>query len=297
MHNIKLPKFEIADLDIQESDPMYADAVRCVQTYWKQASHMTYGQRQKYLWYLECTNREDFLVKPFRACDDEGNFLVGKLSWPAYLLLSTLYEDLPKTYIEAIEERYGSSVIEDHTDVYRHFYPAPISTKENAESITESASTRDKLQNVTPTQGIVVDVPASTSQQMNPTSAGSQLPPAIPELAHLLAPESQNIDTVVGSLSLPNTKRLSSAPESSPKRARLNDNEVLEQVTQRSICKLQSTIEDLHSTIEEKGAKLQEVCEAAEQNRQTLSSMQDDLRKFMSAVMSTLRDIQESFDE
>lgn len=140
LDKLRPPKFEIEDLCMPKSDPLYHNAVRCVQTYWKQAANMTGGQCQKYLWYLKKTHIKHFVAKPFecaggtvtahslyqRTRDDAGNFV--KLSWPIYLLLASLYEDLPRRYEEAIANKYGTSAIEDHTIIYRHFYPVPIST-------------------------------------------------------------------------------------------------------------------------------------------------------------------------
>lgn len=168
LDQLKPPKFEIEDLCMLESDPIYHNAVRCVQTYWKQAANMTEGQRQKYLWYLQRSHIKHFVVKPFeevggtitahslyqRARDDAGNFV--RLSWPVYLLLTSLYEDLPQRYKEAIATKYGSSAIEDHTIIYRHFYPTPTPTIE--QSLTGSTIAQ------APQNALTREIPGNSTQ-------------------------------------------------------------------------------------------------------------------------------------
>ncbi|KAH0523991.1 hypothetical protein TsFJ059_008917 [Trichoderma semiorbis] len=151
-------------------------------------------------------------------------------------------------------------------------------------------------QDITPPQENRDASPAATVQQESNQPAGAQLVSTSPTTAQSLGPESWNICNVVDMLSQVKKKRLSSAPDSSPKRVKTNDNEVLDQVShQAAITK--SALEKLQSTAEQHDAKLQEVSATAEQNKQTLSDMQSELRHFMSAVASTLRDIQERLED
>ncbi|KAJ4857197.1 hypothetical protein T069G_08094 [Trichoderma breve] len=151
------------------------------------------------------------------------------------------------------------------------------------------ASANIQQQNVAPAHGNNEQTLASTSKQENTTSAVVELPPATPTTPQSVGAESWNIDNVVGILSESKKKRLLSPAESSLKRTRVNDNQ------QATITK--SALEKLQSTVEDQGAKLQEACAAAEQNKQTLDSMQSELRQFMSAVASTLRDIKDHLEE
>jgi hypothetical protein len=114
-----------------------------------------------------------------------------------------------------------------------------------------------------------------------------------PEKAPAPAPEPWNIDNVVGVLTMPKTKRLSSALESSPKRAKLDHNELLKQVNHQTEI-IQQTI---HNSQACQYVKLQQIYSSVDQNKEALSIMQNDLRQFMSAVASTLRDIREHLDE
>ncbi|KAM0261488.1 hypothetical protein ACHAQJ_002169 [Trichoderma viride] len=295
-YRMKPPEFEIADLRMSESDPTYPDAVRCVQTYWKQATNMNSNQRLKYIWYVQGNRRKDFLVKPFawtggtvtahslyqRACDDEGGFC--RLSWAAYLFLSTLYGDLPNAYKEAVAERYGTSIIADHSNVYRHFYPAPASTTDGAvgiwtgtshlnnntlrdESFREQTSTWDGPLGVTPKQEDV-DATTSSNQQLNPLLAEYQYSPAssTPEKALVLEPWRF---------------------DDSLKRAKL-----LKQANQQTEI-IQQTIHDSQSN---QNVKLQEIHNSVQQHTQALRSIQSDLRQFMSAA-STLRVTREPSDK
>ncbi|EHK46001.1 hypothetical protein TRIATDRAFT_40647 [Trichoderma atroviride IMI 206040] len=278
----KPPKFEIEDLCIPESDPMYNNAVRCIQTYWKQAADMTKGQRQKYLWYLQKTHINHFVAKPFechggtvtahslyqRARDDAGNFV--RLSWPVYLLLSSLYGDLPKRYKEAIEQKYGTSVIEDYTTFYRSFYPTPTSTMEKSvtEGITSVANIGDFIHRASRDS-------SSTASETN------------------LSRGPWNIETVIKDLDVSKTKRSPSALESPQKRTKLSDDEILSRLNQHT----EAIQKIVHEAQLEQRSKLQEVHHDVEKGVQTLNSMQNDLRQFMSAVASALKDIGEHLNE
>ncbi|KAL6813018.1 hypothetical protein GGI42DRAFT_162318 [Trichoderma sp. SZMC 28013] len=158
------------------------------------------------------------------------------------------------------------------------------------------ASANIQQQNVAPVHGDDEQVLASTSQQENTASVVAQLPPATPTTPQSAVAEPWNIDNVVGILSESKKKPLVFSAESSSKRTRVNDNEVLGQVNQQATI-TKSALEKLQSTVENQGAKLQEACAAAEQNKQTLDSMQSELRQFMSAVASALRDIKDRLEE
>lgn len=317
--NIKPPKFEIEDLCIPESDPIYPDAVRCVQKYWEQAADMTKGQCQKYLWYLQKSHIKHFVTKPFerhggtviahglyqRARDDAGNFV--RLSRPVYLLLSSLYGDLPKRYKEAIAKKYGPSVFEDHTAVYRHFYETPTSTM--TKSVTESTTTqvpeidlmRETLQESTPsdTQRSVkiedednTDTKASASKDGDDINLETRDPSS---MASETAPTqgTWNINDIKNALAPPTKKRSSSAPESAVKRTKLSDDEILSHFNQQTEA-IQKTI---HEVQLEQRSKLQEIHLDVEKGVQVLNSMQNDLRQFMSAAASALKDIREHLNE
>ncbi|UKZ72148.1 uncharacterized protein TrAtP1_013086 [Trichoderma atroviride] len=315
----KPPKFEIEDLCIPESDPMYNNAVRCIQTYWKQAADMTKGQRQKYLWYLQKTHINHFVAKPFechggtvtahslyqRARDDAGNFV--RLSWPVYLLLSSLYGDLPKRYKEAIEQKYGTSVIEDYTTFYRSFYPTPTSTMEK--SVTESAATQmleNALVQDAPQEPTSTDTRKSVKSEDEDHIRGITSVANIGDFIHRASRDSSstasetnlsrgpwNIETVIKDLDVSKTKRSPSALESPQKRTKLSDDEILSRLNQHT----EAIQKIVHEAQLEQRSKLQEVHHDMEKGVQTLNSMQNDLRQFMSAVASALKDIGEHLNE
>ncbi|KAM0462095.1 hypothetical protein ACHAO4_001288 [Trichoderma viride] len=287
LDKLKPPKLEIEDLCIPESDPIYHNAVRCVQTYWKQAANMKEGQRQKYLW----NNRGTQSISAAR--DDAGNFV--RLSWPAYLLLSSLYEDLPKRYTEAIEKKYGTSVIEDHATIYRHFYPTPTCTAEK--SAMPSAFEREPPREPTPsdTQRNVksededpTDTNSSLSKDGDEIHVANRDPSSVAsETASSRGP--WNIDSVIDALAVPANKRSSSAPESPVKRTKLSDDEILSHVNRHT--EAMKTM--IHEAQLDQRSKLQEVHHEVEKGVQILNGMQNDLRQFMSAVASALKDIRE----
>ncbi|RFU77534.1 hypothetical protein TARUN_4748 [Trichoderma arundinaceum] len=143
------------------------------------------------------------------------------------------------------------------------------------------------------TQANGVDAPTSTGQQENSATIETQCVLASPNTSQPPTSEPWNIDNVVSILTPPNSKRLSSALEGPPKRAKLDSNEILKQVNHQAEI-IQRTINSSQASQDD---KLREVHEAVEQNKQTIGNMQNELRQFMSAVASTLRDIQECLDD
>ncbi|KAL6826470.1 hypothetical protein V8C40DRAFT_287191 [Trichoderma camerunense] len=384
------PRLEIKDLKIQESDPRYAAAVRCVRIFWKQATRLTYGQRQRFLEFLETGGEVDYLSTPpatshilyTSARNYRGQFPTDNIRWPDYLFLSSLYKQLPMDYVKAVAGRYGADIL-DFTEEYRSYHPEPaprsreITTesiktsqpinidltqnkeisneqtnasrdqkKDSCESIVPlhkqnaahaekknaifkpvprnigdttkkdcevGASTSQQQDNIppqhknfvmpvtmngqqqatTPTQENGDETSASISQNENTTAAGTQFPPETPANTEPVVPETWNIDNIVGILSLQNKKRLCSAPESSSKRVKLDGNEILEKVNEQAE-NIQQAMDKLQCNHD---SKLQEVREAVEQNKQALEDMRSELRKFMSAVATTLRNMQERLEE
>lgn len=318
LDKLKPPKFEIEDLCIPESDPIYSNAVQCVQTYWKQAASMTENQRQKYLWYLQKAHIKHFASKPFechggtiaahnlyqRARDDAGNFV--RLSWPAYLLLSSLYGDMPKRYKEAIAKKYGTSDIEDHTTIYRHFYPPPTCTGKSAmkpatfqsPKITfEGESHRDSTPSDTQRSVKSEDedhaaIKTSLSKDGDEIHVENRNPSSVAsETASSRGP--WNIGNVIDVLAIPTNKRSSSAMQNPPKRIKLSDNEILSHINQQT----EAIQKIIHEAQLDQRSKLQEVHHEVESGVQVLSGMQKDLRQFMSAVALALKDIREHLNE
>lgn len=160
-------------------------------------------------------------------------------------------------------------------------------------NVVMPATINGQQQDTTPAQENGDETSASISQNENTTAAGTQFPPEAPANTEPGVPETWNIDNIVGILSLQHKKRLCPAPESSSKRARLGGNEILEKVNERAE-NIQQAMDKLQRNHD---SKLQGVREAVEQNKQALEDMRSELRKFMSAVATTLRNIQEGLDE
>ncbi|KAL7948656.1 hypothetical protein V8C42DRAFT_363135 [Trichoderma barbatum] len=336
-------QFEIADLKVQPSDPVWPDAVRCVEMYWKQATSMIAKERKSFLCFL---SREDLAVKLQGKApnsrrlydfwyDKEGNVLYDKLSWAGYLISAVLYNDLPKDYITAIEAAYGSLEIKDFTESYRKIYPMPKQTKVAIKSTSTSQptdatpkqkclsnpdsaikperaipsqkngidmplampSTGIQQQNATHTRSKAVRYQASVSEEENDIPSRTLSPLASPSIAQPMAPDTWNIGIVVDVLGQVKKKRLSSAPESSAKRVRVDDSKLFDQVNQQTMA-TQTSMDQLRSTVEYQGAKLQDVYAITEKIERTLDNMQSEMRQFfMLAATSTLRDIQERLEE
>lgn len=318
LDKLKPPKLEIEDLCIPESDPIYSNAIRCVQTYWKQAASMTENQRQKYLWYLQKAHIKHFAAKPFechggtiaahnlyqRARDDAGNFV--RLSWPAYLLLSSLYEEIPKRYKEAIAKKYGTSDIEDHTTIYRHFYPAPTCAETSAMEpptvqLPKNTFEREPLRDPTPsdTQRSVKSEDedlAATKNSLSKDGDGIHVESRNSSSVALETASPRgpwNIGNVIDALAIPTNKRSSSAMQSPPKRTKLSDDEILSHINQQT----EAIQKIIHKAQLDQCSKFQEVYREVENGVQVLNGMQKDLRQFMSAVALALKDIREHLNE
>ncbi|OTA02836.1 hypothetical protein A9Z42_0032610 [Trichoderma parareesei] len=274
------PRFEISDLSISESDPRYAAAVRCVETYWKQATSITELETHIYLAYLRGGNilfnipivtRSDarnpelasvatHRLYPKRSA--KGTLEKDSIHWIVYMLLSSVYERLPSEYWDIIEATFGHTTIEDHTDEYRRLYPAPNS--------------QQKV--ITPAPDIALPAEASTV-------APSTAQPTV------LSPWS--IDNVINTMSPSKRKRPGLEHESSAKRAKVEGSEMLKKINQQAEV-MQKAIDLLQSTQDD---KLREMRDAIEENRQAVTTMQSELRQFMSAAATTLRDMQERLDD
>ncbi|KAK1244413.1 hypothetical protein MKX07_003212 [Trichoderma sp. CBMAI-0711] len=282
------PRFEISDLGLSESDPRYAAAVQCVETYWKQATRLTEEQLIDYLNYLDRKNVSDYI--PISALTAEPDTLMARasshrlypkrsasgtlhkrvISWSGYILLSTLYEKLPAEYLKAIKIHFGSTTIGDHTDEYRRLYPAPAVQREIITPVSD-----DNLR-----QLFNINKTAEAS-----TSAPSTIQSAI------ASPWS--IGNVIDTMSPSNRKRLGSGTDSSAKRAKVEGSEMLKKINQQAEG-MQKAIDLLQSTQDD---KLREMRDAIEENRQAITTMQSELRQFMSAAATTLRDMQERLDD
>jgi hypothetical protein len=60
------------------------------------------------------------LYRPIRDKD----FATESLSWPSYIILHALYhDDLPHAYVGHIEQKFGTTVIEDFSDAFFKYYP------------------------------------------------------------------------------------------------------------------------------------------------------------------------------
>ncbi|KAL7961229.1 hypothetical protein V8C34DRAFT_319998 [Trichoderma compactum] len=168
------PRLEIEDLEIQESHPRYAAAVRCVRTYWKQATRMTHDQRNRFLGFLETGGEVDYLSKPSvtshilytSARNYQGKIPIENIRWADYLFLSSLYNnDLPVDYVTAVTARYSSTKIVDFTDEYRSYYPEPTARSQGV--ITESIKTSQPItfNDLTQNQGISNKQPKASRDQ------------------------------------------------------------------------------------------------------------------------------------
>ncbi|UKZ82645.1 hypothetical protein TrVFT333_010438 [Trichoderma virens FT-333] len=268
------PRMEIADLDIPKSDPRYASAVKCVRTYWKQATRLTVEQRKRFLGFLASESKVDYLSKTpvtlhilyTSARNYQGEFPVQDICWADYLFLSSLYQCLPQDYVAAVMARYYTITVTDYTEEYRSYHPEPTSSCQK--KTTESTKVSQPVNvNLTHIQEVL-----NKQQKVSPA---------------------QQKDGGVRAIS---SQKPNAAAESSAKRVRLYGDEILEKVNLQAEI-IQQAMDKFSEKQDNQDNMLHEVREAIEQNKQALEHMQSELRQFMSAVATTFRNIQERLDQ
>ncbi|KAF3071692.1 hypothetical protein CFAM422_006539 [Trichoderma lentiforme] len=120
-------KLSEKDLDLQPDDPRYEDGIKCVRAYWAQATRLDFEEQDEMVDFIldhhyavepsaKKTPTQHYLyLKQMEWLDTFGDRV---LSLPIYLILSTVYDKLPKRYVAMIAQKFLSRVIEDHTQEY-----------------------------------------------------------------------------------------------------------------------------------------------------------------------------------
>ncbi|KAL5091516.1 hypothetical protein Trisim1_003120 [Trichoderma cf. simile WF8] len=125
--NYNVAKLSEKDLELQPDDPRYEDGVKCIRKYWAHVIRLDYDEQNDMVdWILN----HNYAIEPsakktptqhylyllqMRLLDSYGDM---ELSLPIYLILSTVYDKLPKRYVAMIGQKFLSRVIEDHTQEY-----------------------------------------------------------------------------------------------------------------------------------------------------------------------------------
>ncbi|EHK23817.1 uncharacterized protein TRIVIDRAFT_200150 [Trichoderma virens Gv29-8] len=123
---IKMPKktekpikFGEEDLGLEPDDPLYEDGMKCVRTYWAQATRLTARQQEQMIGYMQ---RREYAIIPSAKNDATLHKIYIEntewLSWPAYLILASIYDKLPEKYNSLILQLYGTLTIKDYTKEY-----------------------------------------------------------------------------------------------------------------------------------------------------------------------------------
>ncbi|PNP56003.1 hypothetical protein THARTR1_03940 [Trichoderma harzianum] len=116
------------DLGLVPTDPNWEHAAACVRMYQAQAVRLTRAEQEEMLDYIL---QHDYVVRPsavavfshklYRATmkevEKEGED-VSNVSWPIFLILSAIYDRLPKKYIKLVRSLHGMTVIIDDTAAY-----------------------------------------------------------------------------------------------------------------------------------------------------------------------------------
>ncbi|KAK1242883.1 hypothetical protein MKX08_005695 [Trichoderma sp. CBMAI-0020] len=108
---------------------------------------------------------------------------------------------------------------------------------------------------------------------------------------------SWNIETVIEHLAVSKTRPSSAALESSQKRTKLSDDNLMSHLNQRLNQHAEAIQKIVHEAQLEEHSKLQEVHHDVEKGVQSLNGMQNDVRQSMSAVALALKDIREHLNE
>ncbi|PNP56008.1 hypothetical protein THARTR1_03945 [Trichoderma harzianum] len=134
------------DLQISPDDRRYSDAAACVRIYWAQATELNLRDQKIMIEYIK--DHLDSLKSAGIPVEQHMFYfatmrlreILGKhgLEWIIFLILSAVYPKLPEDYVNSIEELYGSSKIEDHSDKY--FKKLGLKKKEQLSSIAITKS-------------------------------------------------------------------------------------------------------------------------------------------------------------
>ncbi|PTB56026.1 hypothetical protein M431DRAFT_83003 [Trichoderma harzianum CBS 226.95] len=123
----KVIKFGVEDLNLKSDDPKYSNGINCVLMYWARATTLETHEQEEMIEYLR---NHDYYIEPsakvgvashklYRATMQAYDaFGLEGLSRPVYLILSSLYFDLPEKYLQLIRDRFGSVDIINHSQEY-----------------------------------------------------------------------------------------------------------------------------------------------------------------------------------
>ncbi|KAL6909031.1 hypothetical protein GGI43DRAFT_429707 [Trichoderma evansii] len=111
---------------IRPGDPEWDDGIACIKAYQAQATTLTQAQQEEM---RDLIKRLDYLMCPtavgvpqshklYRTTIKKFNNERQAPSWPVFIILTTLYDTLPKRYVEMVRGAYGKTILFDHTKDY-----------------------------------------------------------------------------------------------------------------------------------------------------------------------------------
>lgn len=136
-------RLDISRLNLPPEDPGYEDAIACVLMYWKQAVLLSPADQQEIIqdiikrrYMMNKSSRAGITAHPiYRAAtgQDRSN------TWSAYLILNAIYRQVPWQYEYIVQQKFGSSAIENHLDSYLALYPNTV-RPDQADATSEHAA-------------------------------------------------------------------------------------------------------------------------------------------------------------
>ncbi|KAM0481779.1 hypothetical protein ACHAPX_003105 [Trichoderma viride] len=148
-------RLDISGLNLPPEDPGYEDAIACVLMYWKQAVLLSLADQQAMI--QETMKRRYIMNKSSRAGIAAHRIYRAATSqersntWCAYLILSAIYRQVPWQYEYIVQQKFGSSVIENHVNSYFALYPNTV-RPDQADTTSEHAArfraTYPKVKNI-----------------------------------------------------------------------------------------------------------------------------------------------------
>ncbi|KAL7896294.1 hypothetical protein HDV63DRAFT_385363 [Trichoderma sp. SZMC 28014] len=123
-------RLDISRLDITPEDPGYEDALACVNMYWKQAVLLSPADQEEMIQII--VKRRYMMNKTSRA--GIGGHRIYRAAtrkdrsntWSAYLILSAIYRQMPLQYECKVQQKFGSSTIENRLSSYIALYPDTV---------------------------------------------------------------------------------------------------------------------------------------------------------------------------
>ncbi|KAM0520730.1 hypothetical protein ACHAPE_003128 [Trichoderma viride] len=148
-------RLDVSRLNLTPEDADYEDAIACVSMYWKHAVLLSPSDQQQMIQVI--MHRRYMMNKSSRASIAAHRMYRAATkhercnTWSTYLILNAVYRQVPWQYEFIVQEKFGSSAIENRLNSYFAFYPNtiwPDQADNTGEHATRFKAAYPKVKNV-----------------------------------------------------------------------------------------------------------------------------------------------------